>query len=459
MNQVPEEESIYALSSGMGKAGVAVIRLSGPRVPAALKAMCGGLTKARMASLRTITHPQTGAAIDRGLVIYFPAPHSFTGEAMAELHTHGARAVLDATFAALQTIGFRPAEAGEFTARAFRNGKLDLTQAEALADLIDSETEQQRQMAMGQLSGRLSRLAAGWRQRLLDCAVPLAAAIDFPDEGAVPLEIEQQSRPKIRALITELEQFLDQAHTARRVREGVSVVLLGAPNVGKSSLFNQLTSSEKAIVSDRPGTTRDMIEARLDIAGMAVTLIDTAGLREGLHEQEDAIEREGIRRAKARAAAADIKILILDAARWGRVATKDKGSDGVEIENYIAEQNKNDLVVWNKMDLATPPSQPSGLGLSLKTGVGLDCLRERLHQKITAMAPRNEAIMLTRQRHVYAVEQAISELKQALEMLDVEPELAAENVGLAARALARITGALDVEDVLGEIFSSFCIGK
>lgn len=439
-------ETIYALSSGAGRAGVAVIRLSGPKALACLEAMAGKLPQPRYASLRKITHPESGDLLDEGLVLAFPAPHSFTGEDMAELQIHGARASIEATLAALQHFGLRPAEAGEFTLRAFTNGRLDLAQAEGLADLIDSETDQQRQQALGQFGGRLSQISGRWRRSLLDIAAPLAAAVDFPDEEDVPAQIEAKARPVIENLIADLEKYLASAERGRLIREGLSVILLGRPNAGKSTLLNHLLGSDQAIVSPTPGTTRDMIEARLELAGMAVTLIDTAGLRE---KSEDPIEQEGMRRARDRAARADMKIIMLDASAPEQARSGD----------LLGMAGANDLIIWNKTDLAPPPKSPRGLAISLATGSGLEALLSAIEDHIGQIAAGEEAPILTRERHIKAVKDTITELKQSLDLLELQPDMAAENVRLAARALARITGAIDVEEVLGEIFSSFCIGK
>jgi tRNA modification GTPase len=439
-------ETIYALSSGAGRAGVAVIRLSGPKALACLKAMVGKPPPLRHASLRKIKHPISGDLLDEGLVLLFAAPHSFTGEDMAELQIHGSRASIDATLAALQHFGLRPAEAGEFTLRAFRNGRIDLAQAEGLADLIDSETDQQRQQALGQFGGRLSQISERWRQSLLDIAAPLAAAVDFPDEEDIPAQIEARARPVIEILIADLEKYLRSAERGRLIREGFSIILLGRPNTGKSTLLNHLLGSDHAIVSPIPGTTRDMIEARLELAGMAVTLIDTAGLRE---KSKDPIEQEGMRRARDRAARADMKIIMLDASDTG----------GAEDQNLLGMAGPQDLIVWNKTDLAKPPQTPAGLALSLEAGSGLEALIGKIEAGVGQIAASEEAPILTRQRHIKAVKDTVLELKQSLEMLELQPDMAAENVRLAARSLARITGAIDVEEVLGEIFSSFCIGK
>jgi len=304
-------DTIYARASGAGKAGVAVFRVSGPKSHAIANALVGKQIKIRDPKLVALRAPSSGAIIDRGLAILFKAPASFTGEDVAEFHLHGARAVETALYEALSALGARPAEAGEFTFRALKNSKLDLAQAEALADLIDSETTRQRMQALGQLEGRLSALAEGWRKLILEVMAPLEADIDFPDEGGVPAAVAARAAPAIAALKRELSGFILNSRRARTIREGVMAAIVGPPNAGKSSLLNALAGSDVAIVNEAPGTTRDIIETRLDLGGIVVTLADTAGLR---NMTADAIEREGVARARARAEAADIRLLVIDGA-------------------------------------------------------------------------------------------------------------------------------------------------
>lgn len=440
--------TIFALSTGPGRTGVAVWRLSGPKAVEIARAFSRRELPPRKAVLSKLTDPTDGTLIDEGLVLTFPAPTSFTGEEMAEFQLHGSLAVADKLQEALLKAGALPAEAGEFTARAFRNGKMDLAQAEAVADLIEAETSRQLQQAQAQYEGRLSDRAEDWRRALLGAMAPLEAAIDFPDEEDVPETIARQARPIIERLRSELTAHLEEATAARRVRQGIVVVLTGPPNAGKSSLLNWLAESEIAIVSDIPGTTRDLLEARIILDGLPVTLVDTAGLRE---LPEDGIEAEGIRRAKERAASADMRLVLVDG------ATPTPESAGA------STLKDGDLLVLTKADLSDQDGstdQPeAALRISVKTGEGLDKLLSRLKIRIHELSRVEKSAGLTRLRHRQAVENAVGELDRALTILDHQPELAAESVRLAARSLGRITGAVDVEEVLGEIFSSFCIGK
>ncbi len=441
-------DTIFARASGAGKAGVAVYRVSGEKSHSIARALVGKQIKSRVAAMAAFSDPATGAPIDRGLVILFDGPASFTGEDVAEFHLHGARAVEASLYETLLALGARPAEAGEFTLRALKNGKLDLAQVEALADLIDSETTLQRMQALGQLDGRLSAVAERWRTRLLSVLVPLEADIDFPDEDGVPAAVAAQAGPAINQLKDELTSYLDDSGRTRMIREGVSIAIIGAPNAGKSSLMNALAGSDVAIVSDQPGTTRDIIETRLDLSGVLATVADTAGLRE---DAGDAIEAEGMARARARAAAADIRILVVDPA----AAVPDDAA---------AILKPGDFLVWSKADLHPAPSgpvAPEGVGeiaLSAKTGAGLADLVAGMTENVSRETRGSEP-GLTRARHVKAVEDALAALVRAEANIERAPELAAEDARLAARALGQITGAVGVEDVLGEIFSSFCIGK
>lgn len=455
------DDTIFARASGAGKAGVAVYRLSGPETPPIFRQLVGKRIKPREAVYVALRDPQDGSVIDKGLAILFESPASFTGEDVAEFHLHGARAVETALYETLARAGARPAEAGEFTLRALKNNKLDLAQAEALSDLIDSETTLQRMQALGQLDGRLSALAEGWRAQILSVMAPLEADIDFPDEGDVPAAVAAAAGPAISALKDSLTTFLNQSIRARKIREGVSIAVIGAPNAGKSSLVNALAGSEVAIVSDIAGTTRDIIEARLDLGGLVATIADTAGLR-GM--TGDAIEAEGMRRARARAEAADIRMLVIDACE----ATQKNGGATAAIADYVPRETfallkPGDFILWNKADLSEGVPVPHAsdftmLSLSAKTGNGVGTLLESLTEQLVAQA-EPDAPALTRLRHVQAVEEAHAALTRAQANIAAAPELAAEDARLAARALGKITGAVGVEDVLGEIFSSFCIGK
>ena len=425
-------DTIFALASGAGRAGVAVVRLSGPRAGVALAALAGALPPPRTAMLRSISH--AGVEIDRALLLWFPAPASFTGEDVAEIHLHGGRAVREALFAALASLGLHPAEPGAFSRRAVENGKLDLTRAEAIADLVDAETEAQRRQALRQHDGALSDLYEGWRARLIMAVGRAEAAIDFSDDGVGEAEFDAARRDAAH-ITEEIRAHLDDAGRGEALRDGVRLAIIGPPNAGKSSLLNALAKRDVAIVSDIAGTTRDVIEVRLDLGGVLVIAADTAGLR----DSGDAIEAEGVRRALARAREAHLTLLLLDA---------NAADPGAAIPADLAP----DFIVWNKADLKAH----DGISLSLKTGEGLPALLELLQQKVQQKFT-GEAPALTRARHRAALTEALAALVHA--GAAAEPELLAEDLRLAMRAVGRITGRVDVEEVLDFVFRDFCIGK
>ena len=438
-------ETIFALASGAGRAGVAVIRLSGAQAIDIARNITGSEPTPRLASLRELRHG--GRLLDRAIVIAFPQPSSFTGENVVELHVHGGAAVIDAVFDALAVLGARPAEAGEFTRRAFENGKLDLAEAEGLADLIDAETDGQRAQALRQLGGELSALYEDWRGRLLNILALLEAEIDFPDEAGVPDDLIARVAPEIEALHEALTEHLESADRGEAVRDGFTVVLLGAPNAGKSSLLNRLAQRDAAIVSDIPGTTRDAIEVRINLRGFLVMLVDTAGLRA---QAADVIEEEGMRRARVRAGAADLTIHVLDG---GRALPPQLA--GLPASAGLIAVNKTDLGDdWARAELSG-----AIYPVSAKTGEGVESLVAAVAAEVEKRLSAREAPPLTRARHRQAASDAIVALSKASESLDRAAELAAEDIRLAARALGRLSGRVDVEDVLDVIFSSFCIGK
>lgn len=456
-------DTIFARASGAGKAGIAVYRLSGPRALPIAETLSKRKIKAGPPALARLFDPQTDEIIDEGLILAFEGPKSFTGEDVVELHLHGSRAVEAAIGAALLKAGARLAEPGEFARRAFLNGKLDLAEIEALADLIDAETSLQRKQALGQLGGRLSALAESWRGRLVSILAALEADIDFPDEEGVPAAVASRAGPQIDALVADIEARLVGAASARRLREGVEAVILGAPNAGKSSLMNALAGADIAIVSPTPGTTRDVIETRLDLGGVPVLLSDTAGLA-GL--TADPIEADGMRRARARADAADLRIMVIDPLAEDSAAPplpplREGGralAEGAEL------LRPGDLLLYSKRDLGgAPGGAPDGVAafhVSAKTGEGMAAFISALEARAKDLAGGGgEGAAFTRLRHVEAAKRAIAALARARARLADAAELAAEDVRLAARALSSITGAVDVEDVLGEIFSRFCIGK
>ena len=432
-------ETIFALASAPGRAGVAVFRLSGPGAFAAAERVTGrALPPPRQAGLRSFAGAD-GACLDRGLVIAMPGPASFTGEDVAELHVHGGAAIALALTGALQDAGLRLAEPGEFTRRAFENGRMDLTEAEGLADLIDAETEAQRVQALRQMDGALSGAAARWREALLSALVHLEAGVDFPDEDDVPAAIEAGATAPLRALLAELDEALIGAKTSTRVREGFFIAVIGSPNAGKSSIINRLSGREAAIVSPIAGTTRDVIEVRLDLGGRLVCVADTAGLR----DTGDAVEIEGVRRARVTAERADLRLLVQDGAAAGEAAVVEALQPG-------------DLVVWNKADIADVSGR-EGLKVSAKTGEGFGALEAAL--ALAADGRPSEAPALSRTRHVEAVRVAKIGIERALSSMEKGAEIAAEDVRLASRALERLTGRVDVEDILDRIFAGFCIGK
>lgn len=442
MAEIP---TIFAPATAHGRAGIAVVRISGPKVRAALMALGCPLPSARMATLATFA--QKGVAIDRGLVLWFPAPHSFTGEDMAELHVHGSRAVLQALARALGGMdGLCMAEPGEFARRAFLNGKLDLAEVEGIADLVDAETEVQRMQALRVLQGEASARYEALRKQAVHALAHLEAAIDFSDED-IPPTLFATVNAEVQSLAKHVAELLGDRR-GQRIREGISIVILGAPNAGKSSLLNALARREAAIVSHTAGTTRDLIEVHLDIAGFACVLVDTAGLR----DSTDPVEQEGIRRARARAASADIKLLLFDGARLPALDTQTQ-----------ALADANALVIISKADALSAPSPVSVAGLtplpvSVQRGEGLDALLATLEARLRAsLDMAGAAPLITRERHREALTQALGHLQRFLQGLPIE--LACEELRLAAQQLGKITGKISVDELLDAIFREFCIGK
>ena len=434
-------DTIYAPATAPGRAAVAVIRLSGPRTAAVLRAVAGEPPSPRRAALRTL-RDGAGEPLDRALVLWMPGPASFTGDDTAELHVHGGPAVVEGVMQAVAMAGARLAEPGEFTRRAFENGRMDLVEAEAVADLVDAETAAQRRQALDQLGGAVSGRHAAWRETLLDALAHLEAAVDFPDEE-LPEAVAARARPPLLALKADLEaQAVDRR--GERVREGLRVALVGAPNAGKSSLLNALLGREAAIVTPTPGTTRDIVEGHLHLAGVPTLLADTAGLR----ETPDPIEAEGVRRARAWAAEADLRLWVVDGA-----AAPAPRPDLVRPDDWR---------LLAKSDLPARPQEPfEGVGLSVSTRDPLQIadLRVRLEAWAAGLVGGAEPPAATRVRHRQALSEAAAALGRATGTDAVAPELMAEDVRLAVRALERLAGRIGAEDVLGRVFSSFCIGK
>ncbi len=441
-------DSLFALASAPGRAAIAVWRLSGPDVAEALAALTGrALPAPRRATRRMLIDPATGAPLDDSLILYMPGPASFTGEDCAELQTHGGRAVAEAIGGALGRLpGFRAAEPGEFSRRAFLNGKLDLTQAEAIADLAAAETEAQRRQALAQANGALAKLYDAWRDRLIRLRAHVEAAIEFPDD-----DIGDPAAGLAGALTFlrgEIARHLADARRGERLRDGLTIAIIGAPNAGKSSLLNALARRDAAIVSPEAGTTRDAIEVHLDLGGYPVILVDTAGLRRA----EGAVEAEGIARARARATDADL-VLALFAA------------DAPEDAETRALIDQRAIVVTSKADLAPTPQRDhlpaDGLGdrlaVSTKRNAGIEALLGALTVRVSRLLADREAPPPTRARHREALTQCLGALDAALE--GPPPELAAEELRRAADSLGRIVGRVDIEDMLDSIFRDFCIGK
>jgi tRNA modification GTPase len=450
--------TIYALSSGRPPAAIAVVRVSGPNAGTTLEKLIGRVPKPRQATLARVRDPTSGEVIDEALALWFPAPRSETGEDVAELQLHGGHAVVAGVLDALAGIGgCRPAEAGEFTRRAFEAGRLDLTEVEALADLIAAETSEQRRLAFRQLKGLIGDRAEAWRRRLIEALALVEARIDFSDEADVPEDLVVPALFAAQQLRDEIAAVLADGHRGERLRDGLVVAIAGPPNAGKSTLLNRLARREAAIVSPYAGTTRDVIEVHLDLEGYPVTLLDTAGIR----ESDNPVEQEGMRRAQERAAAADLVLWVTDASAGGGSASDPlKGLAKSEI-----------WLIENKIDLETEPeAEPAAksykneynfiLSISAKTGFGMEALLAALSAYVKSYFAATESAVVTRARHRHSLEETVAALDRALAGdKSWSEELLAEELRSAATTLGRLTGRVDVEDILDVIFSDFCIGK
>lgn len=444
-------DSIFALSTPPGVGAIAVVRLSGPGVASALKALLGGALPApRRFTRRAILAPD-GEVVDDGVVVWLPAGErgsSYTGEDMAELQVHGGLAVLRRLLAVLGAQpDFRPAEAGEFTRRAFDRGRLDLVEAEAVADLVSAETEQQRRQALAGGAGALSSRLSAWERCLVAVSARVEAAIDFSDED-LPPDLLSSARREIAGLRDELCRATEEVHLGERLRQGFEVALVGAPNAGKSSLLNALARRDAAIVHETAGTTRDVVEVRLDLQGFPVTLLDTAGLREAV---VDPVEQEGIRRTRARAQGADLVIALFDSEILPAID-----------RSTLDLVDSHSLPVFSKSDLGRPGVPPikgaDPLLVSAVTGEGLDALQERLAERLGALrGPRAGDALFNRERHRAALSDCAGALERAVGV--GEPALLAEDLRSARAALGRLVGRIDVERLLDEVFREFCIGK
>ncbi len=472
---VSARATIFALSSGRPPAAIAVLRISGPRAGAALEQLIGRLPVPRQATLARLRDPASGEVIDEALALWFPGPNSETGEDVAELQLHGGRAVIAAALTALGRIdGLRPAEAGEFTRRAFENGKLDLTAIEGLADLIYAETEAQRRQAYRQMKGLLGDRAEAWRKQLIEALALVEARIDFSDEADVPEELVAPALTIARRLRGEIADALAGAARGERLRDGLMVAIAGPPNVGKSTLLNRIARREAAIVSPHAGTTRDVIEVHLDLDGYPVTLLDTAGIR----DSTDPVEQEGVRRARARAAEADLVLWVTDVSVSQDASAGEAGrATGIGSEaNAIPGPEFRGRGVWlvqNKVDIYGSLLQSltntkyerefalfsNKIPVSALTGEGVNELIDHISRYAAAYFGA-ESALITRERQRKALETANLALGRALaESPQGQEDIIAEELRLAARELGRLTGRIDVEDILDVIFLDFCIGK
>lgn len=433
--------TIYALSSGQGRAGIAVVRVSGTQAAKVLENLAGAITPPRIASVRKLTS-HDGFIIDQAMVLWLPKPHTVTGEDVVEFHLHGSPAILDVLFKEFALIpGVRPAEAGEFTKRAFENGKLDLVEVEGLADVLSANGEAQRRLAMRQFLGEASAVYEKWRSDIIAALALFEASIDFVEEEDVASHARAMAKPAIERLIGELERALALSAQNTSVRNGLKVVIAGAPNVGKSSLLNALVDRDAAIVSPIAGTTRDIVEAQVNFAGVGITLADTAGMRANVNDE---IEKVGIERAKAATLAADILVWVTSP----------------DIVETVGPERRADVIVGNKADLHSIRERNDDvIFVSTKTGLGLNRLRDVLNSLIQARLSGVENAVIVRQRHILAVQETIRLLNESVEETHQPLELVTEDLRKAARALSSITGHVDVEDLLGKIFSEFCIGK
>jgi tRNA modification GTPase len=445
------EQTIFALSSGRPPSAIAIVRVSGPEARAALEALAGRVPQPRTAT-RVLLRDREGQGIDDAIALWFPGPASATGEDVAEFHIHGSRAVQAALFAALARLeDIRPADSGEFTRRAFENGKLDLTEAEALDDLIHADTDRQRRQALRQMKGLLGDKARDWRAQIIEASALIEAGIDFSDEGDVPAELLEPALAKIGALLAEIQEVLAAQGQSERLRDGLVVAIAGPPNVGKSTLMNQLARREVAIVSPYAGTTRDVIEIQLDLDGYPVMLIDTAGIR----ETDDPVEQEGVRRARARAEEADLVLWMVD--------TQHARADRDGASGAWVVRNKIDLETANKASLLESANGlragPTEFGISAARGDGVQELIAAIVIFAREFFGKGEDALIGRERHRKLLQQTADMLHRSISIIDGREELAAEELRSAAITLGRLLGRVDVEDVLDVIFREFCIGK
>jgi tRNA modification GTPase len=446
----PREQTIFALSSGRPPSAIAIVRVSGPQAGPVLTLLAGKVPVPRTAT-RALLRDGNQGPIDDAVTLWFPGPASATGEDVAEFHVHGGRAVLAALFAVLS--GFadvRAAEPGEFTRRAFENGKLDLTEAEGLDDLIHADTDRQRRQALRQLKGLLGDKARDWRAEIIEASALIEAGIDFSDEGDVPAELIAPALEKIKRLLGEVEEVLAAQGRSERLRDGLVVAISGPPNVGKSTLINQLARREVAIVSPHAGTTRDIIEVQLDLDGYPVTVIDTAGIR----ETDDPVEQEGVRRARARAAEADLVLWLVDTP--GEKTPDENAAPVWSVRNKI---DLDGVRAGALLSPVRPGSDRTAFEISASRGDGLGELMAALIRFAQDYFGSDSGGLIGRARQRQLLQQTAASLRCSIEVLGEGEELAAEHLRVAAHSLGRLLGRVDVEDILDVIFREFCIGK
>jgi len=455
---MPDRSTIFALSSGRPPAAIAVVRVSGPRAGVALEKLIGRLPEPRKAALARVRDPASGEVIDEALALWFPAPHSETGEDVAELQLHGGQAVIAGVLDALASIeGCRPAEAGEFTRRAFENGRLDLTAVEGLADLIAAETQAQRRLAYRQLKGLIGDRAEAWRRRLIEALALVEARIDFSDEADVPEDLLGPALHAAQQLRDEIAGVLADGRRGERLRDGLVVAIAGPPNAGKSTLLNRLARREAAIVSPYAGTTRDVIEVHLDLDGYPMTLLDTAGIR----DSAEPVEQEGVRRARERATAADLVLWVIDPSAGGLAANgHPENLANAEIWLIRNKIDQADASIYTSATNINNSELKFTLSISALMGTGMDALTAALSAYAKTYFATTESAVITRARHRDALEETVAALGRALGRdHSNDEELIAEELRAAATTLGRLTGRVDVEDILDVIFRDFCIGK
>ena len=448
MNGNPND-TIFALSSAPGRAGVSVFRVSGDESKSVIGSLINGPCPVpRYAALRKL-YNNNGVMIDEALVLWMPGPQSFTGEDCAEFHTHGSPAVIEAMASALLSAGARQADAGEFTRRAFENGKMDLTESEGLADLIDAETEGQRKQALRQMQGGLRGLYEDWRESLLDALAQIEGEIDFPDEEDIPDALSHKAYPYLSCVIEAMQKGLEEARKGETIRHGLDIAIIGRPNAGKSTLLNALAGREAAIVSPQAGTTRDIVSINTVLSGLPVRLSDTAGLR----ETDNVIEAEGVKRALSLAKQADLRIGVIDSTDYSGLPT------------MVQDLEDGDVLIFNKSDMAdAPPPNVSRETLSVlimnaSDSADIDALRGVLEKEVMARYSMGNEVGLTRARHKDCVHRAKMALDRSLNNLGVAPELTGDDIRAALHALKELAGETDIESVFDRIFSRFCVGK